>query len=160
MQTAFDWRRRGCRTARPTERFVIGVGLAPADATKDISRRERFPPPWTVEDHNDTCFIVRRFRKAKTPARPRWGLVRTSYRTGARGGGGLGSARHLFTLSPVAFGILYQIAHSKRRWKSGITPHVGGTKQPENGRHRVSAEVTCRFATCRLASKVSGHETF
>jgi len=19
----------------------------------------RFPPPWTVEDHNDACFIVR-----------------------------------------------------------------------------------------------------
>ena len=42
--------------------------------------------------------------KAKTPARLRRGLVRTSYRTGALGRG-LGSARHLFTLSRIAFGI-------------------------------------------------------
>ena len=25
----------------------------------DEVRRRHFPPPWTVEDHNDACFIVK-----------------------------------------------------------------------------------------------------
>jgi hypothetical protein len=24
-----------------------------------MAERRRFPPPWTVEDHNDACFIVK-----------------------------------------------------------------------------------------------------
>ena len=42
--------------------------------------------------------------KAKTPARPSWGLVRT-YTARALGGRGLESARHLLTLSRNVFGI-------------------------------------------------------
>jgi hypothetical protein len=26
---------------------------------QSISTARRFPPPWTVEDHNDACFIVK-----------------------------------------------------------------------------------------------------
>ena len=56
----------------------------------------------------------------KTPARPRWGLVRT-YTARALGSGGLESARHFFNLNRIVFGNLYQTAHSEWRWKSGIT---------------------------------------
>jgi hypothetical protein len=79
--------------------------------------------------------------KQKTPARClRWGLVRThTARTGAGGFGSLG-ARHFSTLSRIAFPNLYQIAHSKRRWKSGITPPLAGPQTTRNGRHRMSAE--------------------
>ena len=53
-----------------------------------------------------------------------------------------GTAQHLLTLSRIAFRNLYQIATLSGGGKSGITPHVEGTKQPKNGRHRMSAEVT------------------
>ena len=55
----------------------------------------------------------------KTPARPRWGLVR-SYTARALGSGALESARH-FSICAGSFSELYRIAHSERRWKSGIT---------------------------------------
>ena len=48
----------------------------------------------------------------KTPARPRWGLVRTSTAR-ALGGGGLESAVHSFDFEPDSFLRLYQTAHSK-----------------------------------------------
>ena len=54
----------------------------------------------------------------KTPARPRWGLVRT-YAARALGSGGLESARASFQFEPDRFRNLYKIAHSERRWKSG-----------------------------------------
>ena len=60
----------------------------------------------------------------KTPARPRWGLVRT-YTARALGGGGLESARHFFNLSRIVFGICYRIAHSERRWKRGDNSRSG-----------------------------------
>ena len=63
-------------------------------------------------------------RDGKTPATPRWGLVRT-YTAQALGSGGLESARHLLSLSRIVFRNLYQIAHSERLWKSGITSPSG-----------------------------------
>jgi hypothetical protein len=40
----------------------------------DVERR-RFPPPWTFEDHNDACFIVKdatrsTMRKSRADAPP------------------------------------------------------------------------------------------
>jgi hypothetical protein len=34
------------------------VGL-PAPAPATMSSARRFPPPWTIEEHNQACFIVR-----------------------------------------------------------------------------------------------------
>jgi hypothetical protein len=66
----------------------------------------------------------------KTPARPRWGLVRT-YTARALGSGGLESARHVLTLRPIAFGNLYQIAHPEptvEKWRNST---LWATKRPE-----------------------------
>ena len=38
--------------------------------TLDVTVNHRFPPPWTVEDHNDACFIV---KEVTRPARVIWG---------------------------------------------------------------------------------------
>jgi hypothetical protein len=60
--------------------------------------------------------------------RPRRGLAGVLYarthtaRARALGGRGLESARHALTLGRDRLRNLYQIAHSERRWKSGITP--------------------------------------
>jgi len=51
---------------------------------------------------------------------------------------------------------LYQIAHSARRWKSGITPHVGGTKQPEK---RKVSHVSRSDGPHRLPPPWTGIET-
>jgi hypothetical protein len=45
---------------------------------------------------------------------------------------GLGKRPASVDFEPDRFRNLYQITHSaRRRWKSGITPHVGRTKQPK-----------------------------
>ena len=34
-------------------------GIAPQEKGALLKPGRRFPPPWTVEDHNDACFIVK-----------------------------------------------------------------------------------------------------
>jgi hypothetical protein len=31
----------------------------PRDRKTKLPQQRRFPPPWTVEEYNDTCFVVR-----------------------------------------------------------------------------------------------------
>ena len=82
-----------------------------------------------------------RHTKAKTPARPRRGLVRTYTAQALWGTGGLESARHRLTLSWIAFGICYQIAHSKSAVEKWDNSTRWQDQTAQNGRHRTSAEV-------------------
>jgi hypothetical protein len=52
-----------------------------------------------------------------------------AYRKGAWGLWELEAARHLLTLRRIAFGICIKQLTLNGLWKSGITPHVGKTKQ-------------------------------
>ena len=47
------------------------------------------------------------------------------------GSGGAWKRPAFLDFEPDRFRNLYQIAHSERRWKSGITPHVASTQQLE-----------------------------
>ena len=66
--------------------------------------------------------------------RPQRGLAGALYaRLTAQALGGRGAWKRpaFVDFEPDRFRNLYQIAHSERRWKSGITPHVAATQQLE-----------------------------
>jgi hypothetical protein len=97
-------------------------------------------------------------QKSKDPSEASPGSCTHVYRTGAWGAGGLESARHLLTLSRIAFGNLYKIAQFEsavEKWDNSRDqqPETDGIacqpKQP--GR---------RFLPRPGASKASGHRTF
>ena len=72
--------------------------------SNEMSAHHRAKSPLTISEMRSM---------AKTPAGA--DLARSfthAYRTGAWGVGGLESAQHVLILSPIAFGNLYQTAHS------------------------------------------------
>jgi hypothetical protein len=65
---------RACRTARPDKY----LGTFPHDLGTAMMRR--FPPPWSIEELNDACFVVkdskgqalRRFFDMREFAKEKW----------------------------------------------------------------------------------------
>ena len=67
----------------------------------------------------------------KTPARPRWGLVRTPTAR-ALGGGGAGKRRAFVDFEPDSFLRLYQTAHSESivdKWDNFALGRVGPQRE-------------------------------
>ena len=89
----------------------------------------------------------------KTPARSRWGLVRT-HTARALGGGWLESALHLLTLTPTLFYACSKLLTLNRSWIGGIILHSGrvGPQRQRQARARSFSQ--------RSALQRNGHRTW
>jgi hypothetical protein len=108
-----------------------GVGVATTwalaitigDSLVVVSTQVLGPSP----DRLTVCRPERAAWKRPQPGGDLAGVLYARIPHGRWGSGGLESARHVLTLRQIAFGICIKQLTLNRLWKSGITPHVGGT---------------------------------